>query len=389
MTPLSTCASRSRWKGAQLCCTAEPFELQPPFSAPIRPVGHACWALSHGFASRLIHRADKTKVPFQLAMAQPGFIISLDFEQHWGVYDHSTEEEYGTRLDGGRRAVPLMLERFERANVHATWATVGLLMCAGREDAKRRLAKLPHYPAVKHYISDVLESAGNSEQEDPRHFGQGLVKKILSAEGQEVATHTFSHFYCLEDGPSVEDFEADLVAARAVAEDLGTNLRSIVFPRNQYSDAHLEVCKRQGITAFRGNPSADPYLPRNAADTSLLTRGKRLLDAYFEVVPSEALLCRPTQERGMVNVPASRMLRPIKSFDRALTRVRLMRILKEMTLAAESGASYHLWWHPHNFAFDTDKHLELLDAILTHYHVLENRYGMQSQTMAEAAGVLL
>jgi len=56
-----------------------------------------------------------------------------------------------------------------------------------------------------------------------------------------------------------------------------------------------------------------------------------------------------------------------------------------MTRAAQQGADYHLWWHPHNFGSYTEENIELLDAIIAHYQELRGRYGMASMTMTEAA----
>lgn len=318
-------------------------------------------------------------------MNTPALIISLDLEQHWGVYDHSTSAEYGARLDGARRAVPLILERFQRTGIAATWATVGLLMCENAAEARRLLPTLPRYPALRFQLDDVLASAGQSEKDDPRHFSKSLVRRIHDTARQEIATHTFSHFYCLEEGPTLEHFEADLRAAQAVASEIGITLRSIVFPRNQYSDTHLEVCSRLGFKAFRGNPSVEPYIPRNQAETKKRRRLQRLVDAFIPVVPTKSLLCRPLLEKGLVNVPASRFLRPIGRTDRLLTPLRVRRITTEMTAAAREGACYHLWWHPHNFGLETDLHLELLDQILEHFVRLRDRFGMQSLSMADAA----
>lgn len=319
------------------------------------------------------------------AVTESAFVISLDFEQHWGVYDHSTVDGYAKKLDGGRRAIPRILERFEAAGIHASWATVGLLLCEGREDALAHYPEHPAYEELETRIRDVIAGSGDSEEDDPYHYALSLARRIAAVPGQEIATHTFSHYYCLERGPSIEDFERDLGAAKKVASRHDIEVTAIVFPRNQYSPAHLSACRRQGIKAFRGNPAADPYLPRNAADTSRLTRLTRLLDAYMEVVPSDQLMSRISEEEGITNVPASRFLRPVSSLDKHLSGLRLRRIRGEMTLAAEQGADYHLWWHPHNFGSYTEENLAMLDAIVDHYQALHRVGGMTSMTISEAA----
>jgi hypothetical protein len=320
-----------------------------------------------------------------VSVNQSAFVISLDFEQHWGVYDHSTVDACRSRLDGGRGAIPQILKRFDAAGIRASWATVGLLFCEGREDALTQLPNHPGYDELGIRIHDVIDRSGDSEIDDPYHYALSLIRRIAAVPGQEIATHTFSHYYCLESGPSTRDFEQDLEAARNVAARQGIDLTAIVFPRNQYSPAHLAVCRRQGIKAFRGNPRAGPYLPRSAADTTRMTRLTRLLDAYVEVVSTDDLLSHPSEEEGLINVRASRFLRPVSRSDRHLSRLRLRRIRAEMTRAAREGADYHLWWHPHNFGSYTEENLALLDAIVAHYQELRRRHGMVSMTMTEAA----
>jgi len=312
-------------------------------------------------------------------------VISLDFEQHWGVYDHSPVTAYRGNLDGGRRAIPRILQRFDAAGIHASWATVGLLLCEGREDALAHYPGHPAYSELGTRIHDVIAGSGDSEAEDPYHYALSLALRIAAVPGQEIATHTFSHFYCLEHGPSAQDFEKDLEAAKRVASLHDIDLTAIVFPRNQYSPGHLAACRRQGFKAFRGNPRADPYLPRSAANTTRMTRFTRLLDAHVELVATDELLSHPSEEEGLINIPASRFLRPVSRLERRLSRLRLRRIRAEMTRAAREGADYHLWWHPHNFGMYTEENLALLDAIVAHYQELRSRYGMASMTITEAA----
>ena len=244
---------------------------------------------------------------------------------------------------------------------------------------------MPAYPGLGTSLRDVIARSGPSEAEDPYHYAPSLVRRVAQTPGQEIATHTFSHFYCLERGPTIDDFERDLEVARRVAARHAIELRSIVFPRNQYTRAHLRACQRQGLVAFRGNPPANPYLPRNAEDTTPIIRLTRLLDAYVEVVPSRRLLSGAHVEEGVTNVPASRFLRPVSRLDRGLMALRLRRVRREMTRAARSGLDYHLWWHPHNFGRQSEASFAMLDAILDHYERLRARYGMRSMTMAEAA----
>jgi hypothetical protein len=208
----------------------------------------------------------------------------------------------------------------------------------------------------------------------------------LGYPNQELATHTFSHFYCLEQGGDADAFRADLAAAVAAAARLGINLTSIAFPRNQISLVHLAVCRQLGLRAFRGNERIWFHRARRDAEQSLFVRGARLCDSYLPL--GGAHDHEPNIVEGMVDIPASRFLRPVRR-NGALERLRLWRITSAMEAAARRRTLFHLWWHPHNFGVDLQQNLAFLGHILDHFSVLQDRYGMRSMTMAALADEVL
>ncbi len=315
------------------------------------------------------------------------FCVSLDFELYYGVSDLVGLDRFRPRLDGARRATPRLLELFERYGVRATWATVGLLFAESGDDALRSSPArfLPDYrdKALSNYR--LLGDIGESEGETPWLLASSLIKNIRRTPGQEVATHTFSHFYALEPGASLESFEADLWAAVRIAERRGLRLDSIVFPRNQYGPEHLEICRRIGLSAFRGNPPQWMHRPANASQESRLRRATRLMDAHLPWPGSN--LYRPEDllhPSGLANVAASRFLRPADAAG-ALPALLERRIRGELERAAGSGRLYHLWWHPHNFGGDLEANLRLLERVLESFSRLRERLGMRSLSMSEVA----
>lgn len=313
------------------------------------------------------------------------FVISLDFELLWGLRDQANKATYGRNILGARAAIPHILDLFETASISATWATVGFLFCKDRDelmDVSPPADLRPRYtdPQLSNYT--YLPEVGRNEQEDPYYFGGSIIHRISQAPNQEIATHTFSHFYTLEHGASLAAFEADLIAARTVAKARGIELRSIVFPRNQYSVDHLSICRKAGINTWRGNPPGWPYRPSAGQGQTVVRRGIRLLDAYSGVLGP--LSYDPTPTQGFRNVPASRFLRPLaQGALSALHPVHIATIKRGMTQAAQSGRGFHVWWHPHNFGADVDANMGGLRSIVEHYKALSDEYGMQSATMGE------
>ena len=309
-------------------------------------------------------------------------IISLDFELLWGVRDTEDRQSYGQNILGAREAIPRMLDMFAAEGIRATWATVGFLFCETKEEL---LAFLPEErpafrnPRLSNY--SYIDEVGPDERRDPYFFGASLVDRIARTPGQEIGTHTLSHTYCLEDGQTVDALRADLRAALSLAERRGLTLKSIVFPRNQYSDESLAVCKAIGLTHFRGNAKGWAYRALPGAGQTRPRRAVRLLDAYSGALGMQ--LCEPATHNGLVDVPASRFLRPCAGRLAPLHPLHLATIKRGMTAAAEQGKGYHLWWHPHNFGRELEANLQGLAQILGHFRALRDRFGMVSCAMAD------
>jgi hypothetical protein len=89
------------------------------------------------------------------------------------------------------------------------------------------------------------------------------------------------------------------------------------------------------------------------------------------------------KEAELMNIPASRFLRPYSRRLVFLEGLRFRRIKKEMEYAARHDEVYHLWWHPHNFGANINENFAFLERILKTYQELHERFGMRSMTMFE------
>ena len=316
-------------------------------------------------------------------MTHGTFVISLDFELHWGVSDHRTVESYEENLRNVPEVVTRLLRLFSERNIHATWATVGMLFCRNKSELFTYVgaADRPSYDNLKLSNYLIAEEAGENEVTDPYHYAPGLVRKIIETPFQEMGTHTYSHYYCLEPGQSVSQFYKDLTAARTLMDREKVPAISIVFPRNQYNAAYLEQCFNKGFLCYRGNYPSWIYKAEAKSTESRLKRMLRLADTYLPVTGQRYV--QPFKDGNMVNVPASCFLRPYNARLSFLEAVRLRRIKNEMTRAAKKNALYHLWWHPHNFGKDMDKNFRNLEIILDHFDTLAGKYGMKSLNMKE------
>lgn len=307
------------------------------------------------------------------------FVISLDFELFWGVADTAELKAYGPNVEGEWEAVPAMLALFRRYQVRATWATVGMAMCRDyRQWESLRPAVMPAYRDAR---LSAYHHADMARAHPKLFFARPLVEQILDTPGQELASHTYSHYLCGEEGASPEQFCADMACAVHVAADLGAGLHSLVLPRNQMRASYLNALPALGIRVFRGN--ADHWLYRNghAAPGGPAGRVARLADAWL---PMRSATVRSARlENGLVDVPASLFLRPWSRRLARLEPLRMHRLRIAMTEAARRDGIFHLWWHPHNFGINREENLQVLENVLRHYAMLRDSMGMQSVTMRD------
>ena len=320
----------------------------------------------------------------------PGvLVISLDFELYWGVRDRCALTPIIPDLLATRRVIADILERFEAHRIRATWATVGLLFFRSQAALLTALPRVrPQYEREAYSSYADLRDIGPDEASDPFRYGLSLIEEIGRHSGQEIGTHTFSHYFALEDGQTGEAFRCDLDAAADAAREVGHTVRSLVFPRNQCNEAYLPICRQAGIMSYRGNPDAWLYKGRRRRDEGRLLRALRLMDAYVNLsghhtypLPETAPAAEP------LNVPASRFLRPWSRRLRSLEWLRLYRLKRSMTRAARRGEVFHLWWHPENFGRNCQENLRVLDQLLQHFEKLRQRYAMSSFAMGDIAAM--
>ena len=320
----------------------------------------------------------------EVAGCRGGFVLSLDFELMWGVNGTRTIADYGDNILGVRRMVPRMLDLLDRYKLGCTWATVGFLFCGDRDEL---IACLPAVrPAYRdQHLSNYsyLGEVGADERRDPYHFAPSLIRLIGERPRQEIATHTLSHYYCLEDGQTPDAFRADLDAALKLAAAKGYQIRSIVFPRNQVGDEALVVCRQAGITIYRGIGRASGGGGVARSREGLFRRVIRFADTYAEMGKSTELAIE--RHDGMIDVPQSLFLRPYSRRFAAGERRKLERILSAMRRAAKRGGLFHLWFHPHNFGVDQDENFATMTAIAEEAARLRDLHGWPSFNMVEAA----
>ena len=213
------------------------------------------------------------------------------------------------------------------------------------------------------------------------HFAPALIEQIKKTPGQEIGTHTFSHFYTLEKNTTIGQFKNDLRSAIAIAKEKGIEIKSIVFPRNQYSDEHINACLEEGIKVYRGNELSGAYKPISRENENIFRKGVRFTDAYINITGHHCHAIPAANE--IINVPASRFLRPYNPKFKLLDPLKLRRIKQGIKFAAKHGLVYQLWWHPHNFGKYMEENFTFLEQVLKFYQQLNQEEKIESQNMLE------
>lgn len=305
------------------------------------------------------------------------FVISLDFELVWGLFDHIEIKDKASYFKNTLEAIPQMLALFEKNTIHVTWATVGMLFNENWEEWHSNIPEI--LPTYDRKELDAYEYGKKHQKSgfDSFFFAPKLIKAIQSVEGQEIGTHTYSHYYCLEKGQTKTQFEADCNQAIKLAKKMNIELKSLVFPRNQFNESYLEICAQKEIESVRSNPNSW-YWDTTKKET-LAVKLARTGDAYLPF-GRKSYFAESLDSSKILSQPASRFLRPQHSIG-ILNNTRLQRIKNEIIQAAKNGEVYHLWWHPHNFGVDVANSIKTLQEILETFKYCKETFGMESLTM--------
>jgi peptidoglycan/xylan/chitin deacetylase (PgdA/CDA1 family) len=314
------------------------------------------------------------------------FTISLDFELHWGVFDKKERESQKHCYQNTIELIPRLLDLFSKYEVHVTWATVGSLLAENVDEWNQlKPSILPSFNDEKYSAYAYAAKNGLNNQVAWAHFAPRSVFQILQHPGQELGTHTFAHYYCLEPQQSKEAFQADLAAANEASAKFQNQLTSLVFPRNQFEPGYLDICFKQGIRTVRSNPADWFWKPVADSKSGLMRKIFRSGDAYLPLgkrtsYPLETIKRTPNQP---LQLPASRFLRAWQPSYPLANRVHAIRVKSELSAAATYDECYHLWWHPENFGSHPEENISQLEDFLKHYQTLKDKYGMRSWNMGE------
>ena len=324
-------------------------------------------------------------------MENGNFVISLDFELHWGIFDHTAISDYKINLDNVGLVIKRLLALSDKYNVNITFSTVGFLFASNKEELIKFKPDLtPSYNNRQLDPYAIFPTIGNNQEDDPFHYAKSLIEEIKSKPNHEIGTHTFSHYYCVEKGQTISEFKEDIKTAISIASVMDIDIKSIVFPRNQVNKEYLKICADLGLTSYRGTENSNIYRPVSSKKNIMFSRLMRFIDSYINITgPNTYNKNTLTQDGLLINIPSSRFLRPYNKRVNIFESLKVKRIKKAMRYAAVNNEIFHLWWHPHNFGKDIDKNFNNLEQIFNEYQELNSTYNFNSTTMSGLDNIIV
>jgi hypothetical protein len=212
-------------------------------------------------------------------------------------------------------------------------------------------------------------------------YARDLIEAIrVAAPRQEIGSHSYAHIYF--DTTTREAVRDDLEAAARVHREYGLDFSTFVFPRNGV--AYLDELARVGIKVFR---SEDVGWHTRLAPIGQSAR--RLGNLVDKIVPIPPSLVKPRRHPGgLVELPSSMLLMG-RNGPRRLIQPKALEAKAAIGLraAARTGGVFHLWFHPSNFYYDTERQLGVLEAILDRACRLRDRGQLEIRPMGSFAHV--
>ncbi len=280
------------------------------------------------------------------------FLISLDTELGWGSFDKGGLQRNLELYTQERDIIKSLLALFDSHKIDATWAIVGHLFLKSCSQDGPDNHNHVLQPTYSWYPADWLNHDPFADaSKDPLFYAPDIVDEILAARrSHEIACHTFTHAILGDPECSREVAYSQLSECQRLATNLGTEIVSMVFPRN--SVGHLDVLSELGFCSFRGQElrwyrrmdyrgrihKLCHYLDRL---TAITPRCYKELDCYRS----------ETQSQWLFDLPASMFYAPFGGLWNlvGLSR-RVLQAKKGIIEAVRKQALFHLWFHPFNLA---------------------------------------
>lgn len=260
------------------------------------------------------------------------FVISIDLELAWGIWDRVNSNYLKNASNSERNIISELLKIFDEFDIPVTWATVAALL-----DKNNKMIKIGNERAW--YAPDIIE-------------------KIISAKlNHLIASHSYAHPNFRET--NVEIINEDFEQAEYFFKKNNIKTNTLVFPRNQIF--HLPILKKFNYKFFRG---VDKSWYKNVYRyNKFFGKIANISDKIFPIKTNSINIIN--HESDLIEIPSSILLISRNGLKFAVTNFNMLYKIKNgIDTAIKNNEIYHIWFHPSNFYFKSSKQFDLLKEIL-------------------------
>ena len=218
-----------------------------------------------------------------------------------------------------------------------TWAVVAALL-----DNKNKMMGNLNQKAW--YAPDILDNILNSKT---KHL---------------IASHSYAHkeFNTCSNEEIIEDFEKSIFFLKS----FNINTDVFIFPRNNVF--HLDVLKKFNFKTYRSIDQS--WYKKVYKYNKLLGKISNLID---KVIPIKTNSVSPLIDKfGLTEVPTSILLISKNGIRSIVTNYSMFKKIKDgIDLAISQNECFHIWFHPSNFYYQTNKQFDLLKKIINYVNL--------------------
>lgn len=280
---------------------------------------------------------------------QASFCISIDCELAWGVSDNISNKFIKKTLDLDEKICFDLLDIFNQFNISATWAIVAAML-----DNNNSMINVIHSSAW---------------------YNPKIIEKIsYSKNYQELASHSYGHpnFNIHDEDFINEDFEK----AEYFFSKNKINVKSFVFPRNQIK--YLNLLDKHGIKIYRGLDKS--FYKKIYKYNKTLGRVANLID---KIIPFSTNTVLPTtSDFNLTELNSSLLFISRYGYKKIITEFSILHKARQgIDKAIKNKECFHMWFHPSNFYYNTERQFLLLKKILKYLNLKRNQGLIQVKTL--------
>ena len=265
------------------------------------------------------------------------FVLSIDLELAWGVWDKLNSTNVQKIIDTERLVCENLLNIFDDNEMPVTWAVVAALL-----DNKNKMMGNLNQKAW--YAPDILDNILNSKT---KHL---------------IASHSYAHkeFNTCSNEEIIEDFEKSIFFLKS----FNINTDVFIFPRNNVF--HLDVLKKFNFKTYRSIDQS--WYKKVYKYNKLLGKISNLID---KVIPIKTNSVSPLIDQfGLTEIPTSILLISKNGIRTIVTNFSMFKKIKDgIDLAISKNECFHIWFHPSNFYYQTNKQFDLLKKIIDYFNL--------------------